>query len=437
MTSSTETLNSFSLHGSNKEGVSGIEIDAIFYDLQMFALDGCTYTENVAQNYRKRPCFKKIEQLLSRLKHELNIHHNIVSNINSQGTAWVVKDFIFAFTRIINAWTIMRGYVYDKAESLDDLRSEFDPDFIGSFSEWQKSTLKMMKSLMTSIENMDASIQNKSGNKQKKRDPFVHKGTTDNVYDHDLLKDFQKDLFAPKIAPNSEQIQIRNHNNHLYFRPGVLQPLTKDSCQSSSIETLSPSTPSSDAGDMFNWMSCDDMSDSATVNSSERLYNRGRSVSLPTTPIDAVKNPFDFMEGSRAKQALMSKFNSFGTESVRQDLDMEDEFRRLELELDVNCDVSQEDNLKNMYKEDAQKITYLMSEIVKLPQTQDLAGFVNIVNGNINSGRYGKLADIIQDLRNLGMHVKSLMKNANETEKIALKIFVAGLDGVINRKAFE
>jgi hypothetical protein len=64
---------------------TSIKIDSVFYELQRCCSEGCSAAESIAQNYRRRPCFKKIELLLSRLKQELNVHQNIVSNINSQG----------------------------------------------------------------------------------------------------------------------------------------------------------------------------------------------------------------------------------------------------------------------------------------------------------------------------------------------------------------
>jgi hypothetical protein len=66
---------------------SSAKIDSIFFELQRVCSEGCSSSESIAESYRRRPCFKKIELLLARLKQELNIHQNIISNVNSQGEA--------------------------------------------------------------------------------------------------------------------------------------------------------------------------------------------------------------------------------------------------------------------------------------------------------------------------------------------------------------
>jgi hypothetical protein len=73
------------------------------------ALRGCEVAEQLANNHKKRPCFKKIDSLCARMKQDLVRPDNVLANINSQGIAWAVKDFIFVFTRIINAWLIIKG----------------------------------------------------------------------------------------------------------------------------------------------------------------------------------------------------------------------------------------------------------------------------------------------------------------------------------------
>lgn len=307
-----------------RNGVRGIPIDAAFYDLQRFAYDGCTFAENVAQSYRKRPCFKKIDLLLSRLKNDLNVYHNIQSNVNSQGTAWAIKDFTFAYSRIINAWVILRGYVYDQTEGLDELRNEFDANYIESFAEWQSATLKMMKSLMRTVENLNISAQFKSGSGDGKRnESFFKKDEEKNVYSKEFLETFQKTLFTPRCAANSEEIQIRNHHSRAYFRAGVLKPLMIDNSQIT-VQSPSPgsayysaSTPSPSTGltdDLFDWWSSSDVNNSPFMpvgsGYSERLYNRGsKSSSLPTTPSE-IENPFDFSIGNRVKKTLLGQFNS-------------------------------------------------------------------------------------------------------------------------------
>ncbi|KAG5674877.1 hypothetical protein PVAND_004822 [Polypedilum vanderplanki] len=311
------------LADQESKGIKGIQIDSVFYDLQRFAYEGCTFAEQIAQIYCKRPCFKKIDLLLSRLKNDLSMYHNILSNVNSQGTAWAIKDFTFAYSRIINAWVILRGYVYDQTEGLDNLRSDFDEDYLESFAEWQSATLRMMKSLMRTVENLNTSAQYKSGVGDGIRKESLFKSEDKKTYSNEFLETFQKTLFTPQCAPNSEEIQIRNHHSRAYFRAGVLKPLMIDAKRLSNmtlyddLATPSPgsafntATPSPN-DDCFNWWSpvCDNES-ALPSNDSDRLYNRGKSAPILNTP----ENPFDFTVGSRAKKTLIDQFNSVKDES--------------------------------------------------------------------------------------------------------------------------
>lgn len=305
---------------NEEKEVRGLTIDKNFYELQRFAYDGCVFAEMVAQSYRKRPCFKKIDLLLSRLKNDLNVYHNILSNVNSQGTPWAIKDFTFAYSRIINAWVILRGYVYDQTEGLDRLRCEFDADFADNFSEWQMSTLKMLTSLMRTVENLNNVSQQKSGSERMQTESFFKKKEVEEVYSKEFLEAFQKNLFKPRCAPNSEEIQLRNHHSRAYFRAGLLKPLLINNGYQNSSLPDSPGSvftettpPSSSADDAFNWWNSEDLSGGhsfmnvAQNGASGRLYNR-KSNSLPNTPNN--EDFFDFSVNPRAKKALLETFNS-------------------------------------------------------------------------------------------------------------------------------
>jgi hypothetical protein len=415
-----------------------LEVDSIFYELQCFASDGCTFAEGVAQNYRKRPCFKKIELLLSRLKQELNIHHNITSNINSQGTAWAIKDFIFVFSRIVNAWIIMRGYIYDKSKGLDDLRKDYDPNFSDSFIEWQEATLKMMKALMGSVENFDVLAQNKSGNKEKKKEVYVDVESETKQYDKEFLENFQKELFSPKSAENSEEVQIRNHRTNAYFRSGYLKPLQIDPqySPSSSLEPATPATPSST--DPLQWMSYEDLNDSpfnsASTGSSGRLYNR-KSFSLPGTPMDQSGAPFDSSFKPRARKDLSSKFNSMAGFHRDIEAELDKQFGKLDINIDEND--NEEKRLEKMYKKDSSKVVYLINEVSKLSYDDSFTVCINLIVENIKNGKYSDLNSILDEFKILVKHAKSLTENTNNDDKTSLKKFVSTLEAIINRKAFE
>lgn len=419
-----------------------VKVDSIFYELQCYCAEGCGQFEATAQNYRRRPCFKKIELLLSRLKQELNVHHNIVSNINSQGTAWVIKDLIFVFTRIVNAWIIMRGYIYDASTGLNPMRAEFDPDFIENFLEWQAATLKFMKPLVTTVDNLNVFTHNKDASKKKKekcaRPPPGHK-----EYDAEFLENFQKQLFTPQCLDNSEELQLRTHHTKAYFRAGIMKPLMMPqnggNMSSSVTSPMSPASQSSCESDiMKSWFSNDDLQGSPIVKTpnSERLYNRGRLSLTPETPNShsshSKENPFTFDVKSRVKKGLVDQFNSMELKSSEKE---EDAAERMKI--DLNDILEMEEELTKMYRGDASKIIYLLREISKLPHVEDCAFWINMMISKIKVGKYGKIADILCEFKMLVQQAKSLMKNASESKKLLLKVFVSGLESVLGRKAFE
>lgn len=447
-------LNVLKQHPVEEKSTSATKIDSVFYELQRTCYDGCTLNEIIAQNYRRRPCFKKIELLLSRLKQELNVHQNIVSNVNSQGTAWVIKDFIFIFTRIINAWIIMRGYIYDSSRELDGLRDEFDPEFISSFLEWQTATLKMIRPLISTIDMLNVHTQNKDASKKKKEKVMRSEPFEQKQYEEDFLEEFQKNLFTPQCVVNSEEIQLRNHHTNSYFRAGVLKPLMMPNGapaspapppQSSPFSPYSITSPmtseSSYSASTFNdsdylntWFGNDDMNDKSPMVSahtphtpSERLYNRGRGTPMSARDSND-KNPFDFnVRPTRAKKGLVEQFNSMDFKN--NDIDG--------MNIDIQTLLDNQEQVFKMYQGETDKIIYLLREIAKLPHVDDFALSINMMISSIKTGKYGKLADILGELKILIQHAKSLMKNAEDTKKAALKVFVSGLEGVMNRKAFD
>uniref|UniRef100_A0A182SWJ5 Bromo domain-containing protein n=1 Tax=Anopheles maculatus TaxID=74869 RepID=A0A182SWJ5_9DIPT len=137
-----------------------------FPELVRTALEGCKKAEQLAQNHQKRPCFKKIDSLCARLKQDLVKVDNVMSNINSQGLAWAVKDFIFVFTRIMNAWIIIKGYVPNKPEGMLMIQRELCPNFLDAFGHWHEATHELIQSLIQSFTNLNklAKQQRSGGN---------------------------------------------------------------------------------------------------------------------------------------------------------------------------------------------------------------------------------------------------------------------------------
>jgi len=375
----------------------------------------------------------------------------------------------------------MRGYIYDKSKGLDDLRKDYDPNFADSFIEWQEATLKMMKALMGTVENFDVLTQNKSGNKEKKKEVYVDVDSETKQYDKEFLETFQKDLFSPKSAENSEELQIRNHKTNAYFRSGYLKPLQIGSqySPSSSMEPTTPATPST--ADPLNWMSYEDLNDSqynsASTGSSGRLYNR-KSFSLPGTPLEqhgtpfdssfksrTKKNlslscnrdnvaeldkqfnnlavtpneqdgsPFDSSFKSRAKKNLSSKFNAMDGFNRDIEAELDKEFGKLDINIDENDD--EEKRLEKMYKKDSSKVIYLINEVSKLSYDDSFTVCINLIVENIKNGKYSDLNSILDEFKILVKHAKSLTENTNNNDKALLKKFVMSLEAIINRKAFE
>ncbi|XP_050079182.1 protein mitoshell [Anopheles maculipalpis] len=143
-----------------------------FPELIRTAMEGCKKAEQLAQNHQKRPCFKKIDSLCARLKQDLLKADNVMSNINSQGLAWAVKDFIFVFTRIMNAWTIIKGYVTNKPEGMLMIQRELCPNFLDAFGRWHEATHELIHSLIQSFTNLNklAKQQRSGGNMFSKPD---------------------------------------------------------------------------------------------------------------------------------------------------------------------------------------------------------------------------------------------------------------------------
>uniref|UniRef100_A0AAG5D9R3 Bromo domain-containing protein n=1 Tax=Anopheles atroparvus TaxID=41427 RepID=A0AAG5D9R3_ANOAO len=126
-----------------------------FDDLIQTALEGCKMAVSLASSNQKRPCFKKIDTLCANLQLDLVKADNVMANINSQGLAWAVKDFIFVFTRIMNAWIILKGYVHSQPAGLVDIQNELCPKFLDAFSRWHLSTHELTQSLIDSFVKLD------------------------------------------------------------------------------------------------------------------------------------------------------------------------------------------------------------------------------------------------------------------------------------------
>lgn len=200
--------------------VFGLEEDAAFEELQQIATNGCQIAERLVEHHKKRPCFRKIDVLCSRLMQDLekDNYKNVVANVNSQGIAWAVKDMIFTFTRIINAWLIMRGYMYNRLDGLEKIKDAVDPDLTKNFLVWQEATTKLVDSLVKSYSSLDLTVQNQRGSKS----------ANESASEQDS-KSFQDSSFLDSSTiEESEEAQRKYDETGSYFKSAVYHPLKKE-----------------------------------------------------------------------------------------------------------------------------------------------------------------------------------------------------------------
>lgn len=197
------------------------------HELTRIALQGCDMGENIALGHQKRPCFKKIDSLCARLKQDLLRPDNVVANINSQGVAWAVKDFIFVFTRITNAWIIIKDYANNQSEGLQKVRSAYSPDFYASFEKWQDSTIDFIDQIVKSFAALDDLVQSQRTNfaTPTKDDHNTSSSSSDS------MKSSSPSVVSNKakqgLGFGMEGVQVKHCETGAYFKTGVYEPLLK------------------------------------------------------------------------------------------------------------------------------------------------------------------------------------------------------------------
>lgn len=252
---------------------------AKFNELTRLALQGSEIAEKLAYTHRNRPCFKKIDSLCARMKQDLIRPDGVLPNINSQGIAWAVKDFIFVFTRVINAWIIIKGYVYNTPEGLNKVKSALSPDFQTSFAAWQDTTMDFVENLIKSFVNLDKLVQSQKNLYQKTENNGIstHNMNATNITapikilqhanpvleeSFDFLNTSAENCFQNSLDKNytytmvedSEGSQRQATANGTYFKTGTYTPIKKDTlatgevCASTSPNCLMNTTKSTELG---------------------------------------------------------------------------------------------------------------------------------------------------------------------------------------------
>lgn len=225
----------------------------------------------MAITHQNRPCFKKIDSLCARMKQDLMRPDSVLANINSQGTVWAVKDMIFVFTRVVNAWNIIKGYVYNTPEGLNNVKSALSSDFYDSFAKWEDSTLDFCNNLIESFDNINDMVQSQRMAMQKLNTNVSGKsgrhrsGNNSSANNHarsskNPLDDAetcsvsasqcsgeQSPVSRPNyflnVVKNSEETQRQAVAKGTYIKTGLYNPLEKESYGEMSTAGLAVSPP--------------------------------------------------------------------------------------------------------------------------------------------------------------------------------------------------
>lgn len=214
-------------------------LSLFFYTFQFknLVIKGCESAERLAYFHRNRPCFKKINCLCARLKQDVDRADSVLANINSQGVPWAVKDFIFVFTRIVSAWNIIKDYVYNNSEGMNNVKSAISDGLIGSFLKWQEVTCEFVEDLMKSFDGLqDLTLsQTRISECQKNFDSNDQKVFASDVESSDSFKvsmnkeclsecpgsDRSSDSSVGYINSNVKQLTIGADRKFEYIKTGI------------------------------------------------------------------------------------------------------------------------------------------------------------------------------------------------------------------------
>lgn len=268
-------------------------------DFIHLALFGSEVSEKVAYGHRNRPCFKKIDSLCARTKQDLIRPDGVLPNINSQGIAWAVKDLIFVFTRLVNAWIIVKGYVYKTPDGLNKVKSSLSPEFARSFIAWHEATSGFIDNIIKSIISLENLVQSQKNIYQKPENNvtknlinttnfpsspikqqqfqsstvqgFSHNISTPSTVFDDTSFDFlnsptdspttksKENLICNKkylytMVEDSEGRQRQATVNGTYFKTGTYNPIKKNSAMITPIPGLSEQSNLNGVDDLENSM---------------------------------------------------------------------------------------------------------------------------------------------------------------------------------------
>ncbi|CRL01108.1 CLUMA_CG014440, isoform A [Clunio marinus] len=409
-------------------------------DVQDIAVIGCDKATKLFAYHSKRPFFKKIDLLCDRLSQDLSVTNKAVVNINSHGITWAIKDYIFVFNRIMNAWVILRDYYYSKSEGMQCVQDTLDPNFREAFLEWQEVTGKLAKTLVNSFENLhnkDLKNGNRKLNKENSSAPT-------NFANSKMKCDPFQSIFDPMIAENSEKIQLSGG----YLKSAVYRPVS--SPEGSTSTSLSPDT--SNNLNSLKLLFDDIISDNEAFERKGQpkpLYKRGVQESTPTC--------------ERMRMNLSDQFRNFGVEELSavgmegfQLLNSEEGNKEVKKSSTFNFEA-----LKMQFGENgAETVICLMNQIMSMPESLSFLGpsealnFPNIPNlihgdneisltqiiDNIQKGNWKSICDVFIHVKMLAEYAKAIIHfNSSQNMDTKLKSivwgFVRGVESALARYA--
>jgi hypothetical protein len=379
------------------------------YELQRLSIHGCESAAKIYQAHSKRPYFKKIDLLCNRLKQDLSNTNKAVININSHGVAWAIKDFIFAFNRIISAWVIMRDYFYSASTGMQCVKDSLDKDFAQDFLIWQEATSKLVRSLVTSFENLHKRDQQNGKRKTAKcNSPQVPRSDP-----------FQS-IFDPLIAENSEELQLSGE----YLTSAVYKPL------SSSGDSTPPDTPESVPDHSFETFKllCNEIAPENAERSGglKPLYKReasqGRSKvsltekfeNLNVQKADEVQSSEDPMKMVFCFEVLQQFYGDVGANKI--------------LGL-FNCIMSMPEALSFIDRIDDEKFSLVPNYL----QGNDEHSITRII-GSIQEGKYATVCDVFIAVKMVAEYARAMLQfqqNNDEQMKIIVTKFVQGVESAL------
>lgn len=365
--------------------------DAFSTSFEKLALRGCEIAEEISKARQKTPCFNKLDSVCVRLAVDLKRKNNVVSNINSQGIAWALKDLIFVFTRIVSSWTILRNYVYDGSNSLNRFREMVDSSFFDNFMQWQYTTYGMMESLIKSCENLNFLA------------PKYQQDTSSK----------QSSSFNSSNVSASEKFCKANGD---YVKPGIYHPPT---AKNNSMAQINLGSGDFRLLEMFNENFNNNNNDVLLKRSedSKPLHMRAKTQTIPPSESLGIIAPIKILKHPR-RQDYSSERLSGDIEEFRPRFERGDgDFNRAADS--ISC--LDTEAMQKLYCQDSVKIKMLLKRIFEIPEAihfqSDLGNVMfsrdplnlTVVLQKVRNGEYARYLDVLMDLKKITENAKMLL----------------------------